>query len=553
MRIQRNRNARTQAWMLAGLTAMLQPVSMPAAQAQTRMATDTSPPKCRGLWATPDARDTKVIGGWEANAVNWPGFAALRYRNEKGQTAYFCAGVMIGEQWLLTAAHCVERFVDANGRVEAWIDFTQTPPYNNPKYGYSGLAKVEVVPGIDDLKSKGDTTPAFAVVDIQLNPKYRSGMAYVERSQCGPGGCAAEVGSDLALVRIAGTYKGNTARLAASPLDDPADDLRSPVMIAGFGRTSVGDADKQVLQTDRSVDPRVLAPSLKLQETSVPTVTQNTCAAQAGIHKYKIKPDQICAAAKSGGRDACQGDSGGPLVAFDRNDCPYVVGITSWGIGCAKPGSSGVYTRVSSFHAWIKDFSKDITPVKPEDRVDQKERLRTWAAVAQLKDEGDFSASICSDGRPQTCTNPGTNLPQGQTLLALRLESEADGRALIFVVYRDGRVEQLFPRAVGSGLENHQLRGKHSLGVPTQQSATGFPTDWTWDQSKLVTVRLPVSNGSAPLVAADVEIAAAARAGEVGKWRPADGERYIKAIAAAVTASKGDAAVVVRTLDIAQQ
>jgi len=59
-------------------------------------------------------------------------------------------------------------------------------------------------------------------------------------------------------------------------------------------------------------------------------------------------------------RDACQGDSGGPLIVHDNTGAnPQLVGVVSWGIGCATPDVPGAYARVSYYHSTIVKAIKE--------------------------------------------------------------------------------------------------------------------------------------------------------------------------------------------------
>ena len=69
---------------------------------------------------------------------------------------------------------------------------------------------------------------------------------------------------------------------------------------------------------------------------------------------HSVFESQICSGYVEGGTDTCQGDSGGPMVCFQDGSWK-LVGITSWGVGCAERKSPGVYTRVTDYLDWISE------------------------------------------------------------------------------------------------------------------------------------------------------------------------------------------------------
>jgi trypsin len=81
---------------------------------------------------------------------------------------------------------------------------------------------------------------------------------------------------------------------------------------------------------------------IDLQKVSVPLVTYDDCNDE-NSYDGNVSARMICAGKP--GKDTCQGDSGGPLTGGPGNG--ELTGITSWGIGCARPNYFGVYTRVA--------------------------------------------------------------------------------------------------------------------------------------------------------------------------------------------------------------
>jgi len=84
-----------------------------------------------------------------------------------------------------------------------------------------------------------------------------------------------------------------------------------------------------------------------LRRVDVPVISRDTCRSQYGTSA--ITTAMFCAGYTAGGRDSCQGDSGGPIV----NSARQLLGLVSWGQGCARPNYAGVYTRVGQFVSWI--------------------------------------------------------------------------------------------------------------------------------------------------------------------------------------------------------
>jgi secreted trypsin-like serine protease len=153
----------------------------------------------------------------------------------------------------------------------------------------------------------------------------------VSRSWVEPGYSDPGKGGDIAVLTVRGSLPYQPVKVA-DPSASYAPGTKATVL--GWGRIADGG--------DRSD---------YLRRGVVPLVADKSCASSYGDYNPK---SMVCAGYSQGGIDACQGDSGGPLVVGGT-----LIGIVSWGQGCAKAGKPGVYTRVSTYAA---DITREAAP-----------------------------------------------------------------------------------------------------------------------------------------------------------------------------------------------
>ena len=265
----------------------------------------------------------RVVGGEDADLGKYPWQVSMQAVAPitvpgLGQlgTGHFCGGSLIEEteeaSWVLTAAHCLV-FTNSAGTVLKEI----------------APSEIAVVSGVVELNDSKRLTQT--VTDVIPHPDYD--------------GTTSE--NDIALLRLAPltTEQASSPRAAHRgiiqfPTLMELDVLAaySEVTVSGWGDTSEGGS-----------------PSNRLQVVNVPVVDAQTCRDSYQPAAIDITDTMVCAGFISGGRDSCQGDSGGPLAARATGspDDARLVGVVSFGIGCARQRFFGVYTRVPAYLGWI--------------------------------------------------------------------------------------------------------------------------------------------------------------------------------------------------------
>ena len=264
----------------------------------------------QAAWAEcklPDGR--RIMGGAPVRQQDFPWQVAL-YEG----SSFICGGSLIGAQWVLTAAHCVDASDD--------VPYIPTVPV------LIRPSKLRVMHGATDLGAKGGTWRSVAA--IHAHPRYNG-----EVPREGADG-------DIALLRLAAPI--SSAKKAYGGLLVSASEAAKFVvpgacaLVSGWGHR----------RPDGSVSKQLHAAGILISD-------QRTCRAQLSEPGNVISSGELCAGWLSGGRDTCQGDSGGPLVVEGLGKGHYILaGVTSWGSGdCGQKGKPGVYARVSHYMPWI--------------------------------------------------------------------------------------------------------------------------------------------------------------------------------------------------------
>ncbi|XP_072841907.2 ovochymase-2 isoform X1 [Pogona vitticeps] len=248
---------------------------------------------------------SRIVGGNQVQQGSHPWQVSLKRNNH-----HFCGGTLVSSQWVITAAHCVlSRYL---------------------------LSSLTVTAGEHDLNLKDEEEQSLHVKSIIKHPKFnpKKPMDY-----------------DIALLKMNGHFKYGSAVWPVC-LPDPHEkfDPGFICITCGWGRLK-----------ENGLLPEVL------HEVELPILDQNECSRVLSTLKKPIRGDTVmCAGFPDGGKDACQGDSGGSLVCRREHGSWTLVGVTSWGIGCARSwmhnlkkkyerrGTPGIFTDLIKVLPWIQ-------------------------------------------------------------------------------------------------------------------------------------------------------------------------------------------------------
>ncbi|KAH6929037.1 hypothetical protein HPB50_022496 [Hyalomma asiaticum] len=282
----------------------------------------------------------RIVGGHSSAPGSWPWQVALYKEGE-----FQCGAALVSDQWLVTAGHCFYNTLTSH-----WV------------------ARMGMLRRGTEMPSPFEVVSSIS--HVVIHPEYvDKGFA-----------------NDIALLK----------------LDKPVDfsDYIRPICLPSDGETvrprhtsfCVAVGWGKLLEVGR------LFPDT-LQEVPLPVLTTEECRRRTlFLPLYNITENMFCAGYERGGRDACLGDSGGPLMCQKVDGRWSLVGVTSNGDGCGRPGRPGVYTKVMRYLPWIHNtMESDPAPKPPSPCKGVRCRLGRCITQDQLCD----GTKDCFDGRDE--------------------------------------------------------------------------------------------------------------------------------------------------------
>jgi trypsin len=213
-----------------------------------------------------------------------------------------CAGSIIDAKWILTAAHC------------------------------KSLFKSSVTGG--SIALRGSERVKLKVLKSYVHPKYSSRAS----------------SNDFALLEL------------EQPIDFSVTKQLGKIDIADSNFESTGGLEDGTMTTvygwgvtrENGGQPAIM------RQVEVPIVSRERANVK-GAYDGEIDETMIAAGYDAGGKDSCQGDSGGPLVILDNSSASkLLVGVVSFGDGCARPKKYGIYSNVSNGNEWIRSIMNKL-------------------------------------------------------------------------------------------------------------------------------------------------------------------------------------------------
>ncbi|KAM4700141.1 chymotrypsin-like elastase family member 1 [Discoglossus pictus] len=238
--------------------------------------------------------NARVVGGTDAVTNSWPWQISLQYLSG-GSWYHTCGGTLIRSNWVLTAAHCVDR-----------------------------SSTYRVVVGDHNIYQNDGREQYISVQKVLIHANWNTNNI--------------GLGYDIAVLQLASNAElNNYVKLAQLPNEEDILSHNHPCTVTGWGQTSTTGSIPAILQ-----------------QAPLPVVDYATCSTRSYWGKT-IKTTMVCAGG-DGLTAGCFGDSGGPLNC-DVNGVYQVHGVTSFvsSSGCNAYLKPTVFTRVSAYISWINN------------------------------------------------------------------------------------------------------------------------------------------------------------------------------------------------------